>query len=464
MREILSLHVGQAGIKTGDTAWELFCLEQSIKPNGFDVLNDGIMDKFIVDHDDRSTFWNQPSHGVNKFVPNSVFVDLDPTACDELRTGVRSELYNHDDIISGNGSAENNYARGYYNLGKGIIDKVRDRIRKKVEKFDSFQGFFLYHGTGGGTGSGLGSLLLENLAADFAKNPRATISIGSSEEVSATGSDPYNSVFSTHKLLKYSHVTFSLDNEAANNVCKKNLGIGNPTHATINRLMAQAISSITAGIRFGGDMFVDMTEFETNLVPNPRGKFVLSSFAPVISSSKVPVYEIDPSNMTNAAINPDNEISGYLTNCDPRQGKYMAMSLLYRGDVVLKDINSAMREQIDAQRGKSVKFVNWCPAGDVKYPSIHNPPQRFPGDEAVMKSGALCMLANTTAIVENFERMGNKFDNLYSKRAFVQKYLTEGMEESEFVEAREDIRALEKDYEEFNKDAEVEEDMEDDEY
>lgn len=65
------------------------------------------------------------------------------------------------------------------------------------------------------------------------------------------------------------------------------LSIERPSYANLNQLIGQVVSGVTASLRFGGDLNVDMSEFQTNLVPYPRLHFPLISFAPIITCENV---------------------------------------------------------------------------------------------------------------------------------------------------------------------------------
>jgi len=250
----------------------------------------------------------------------------------------------------------------------------------------------------------------------------------------------YNCVLSTHSLLEHTDVSFMVDNEALYDICRRNLDIERPTYTNLNRLIAQIISSLTASLRFDGALNVDVTEFQTNLVPYPRIHFVVSSYAPVISAEKAYHEQLSVAEITNSAFEP----ASMLCKVDPRHGKYMAVCLMYRGDVVPKDVNASVAT---IKTKRTIQFVDWCPTG-FKCGINYQPPTVVPGGDLAKVMRAVAMMSNSTAIAELYSRIDHKFDLMYAKRAFVHWYVGEGMEEGEFSEAREDLAALEKDYEE----------------
>ncbi|KAK0168332.1 hypothetical protein PV327_002149 [Microctonus hyperodae] len=370
MRECISIHVGQAGVQIGNACWELYCLEHGIQPDG-----EMPSDKSIGSGDDSfNTFFSET--GAGKHVPRAVFIDLEPTVVDEVRTGTYRQLFHPEQLITGKEDAANNYARGHYTIGKEIVDLVLDRIRKLADQCTGLQGFLIFHSFGGGTGSGFTSLLMERLSVDYGKKSKLEFAIYPAPQVSTAVVEPYNSILTTHTTLEHSDCAFMVDNEAIYDICRRNLDIERPTYTNLNRLIGQIVSSITASLRFD--------------VPYPRIHFPLVTYAPVISAEKAYHEQLSVSEITNACFEPANQ----MVKCDPRHGKYMACF------------------------------------------------QR-----------AVCMLSNTTAIAEAWARLDHKFDLMYAKRAFVHWYVGEGMEEGEFSEAREDLAALEKDYEEVGMDS-----------
>ncbi|XP_009938775.2 tubulin alpha-1C chain [Opisthocomus hoazin] len=458
MRECISIHIGQAGVQMGNACWELYCLEHGIQADG--TIPGPKQEKPVEPKPEQvdssfETFFCETASG--KHVPRAVFIDLEPTVIDEIRTGTYHALFHPEQLISGKEDAANNYARGHYTIGKEIIDTVLSRIRKMADQCSGLQGFLVFHSFGGGTGSGFTSLLMERLSVEYSKKSKLEFSVYPAPQVSTAVVEPYNSILTTHTTLEHSDCSFMVDNEAIYDICNRNLDIERPTYTNLNRLIGQIVSSVTASLRFNGALNVDLIEFQTNLVPYPRIHFPLTTYAPIISAEKAYHEQLSVPEITNACF----EFSNQMVKCDPRRGKYMACCLLYRGDVVPKDVNAAIAA---IKTRRSIQFVDWCPTG-FKVGINYQPPTVVPGGDLAKVQRAVCMLSNTTAIAEAWARLDHKFDLMYAKRAFVHWYVGEGMEEGEFSEAREDLAALEKDYEEVGRDsADGEEEADEDEY
>jgi tubulin alpha len=176
---------------------------------------------------------------------------------------------------------------------------------------------------------------MERLAHDYVKKPKLEFAIYPAPLISTAVVEPYNSILTTHTTLEHTDCAFLVDNEALYDICRRNLHIERPTYKNLNRLLAQIVSSITASLRFEGTLNVDISDFQTNLIPYPRIHFPLTTYAPVISGSYLKTFlslfyflnfiaertqqeVLSVAEITNSAFEPANQ----MVKCDPRKGKF----------------------------------------------------------------------------------------------------------------------------------------------
>jgi len=98
-----------------------------------------------------------------------------------------------------------------------------------VEKCSGFQGFLIYNSTGGGTGAGLGSLLLEKLSNEYGAVPKISCPVYPGEKLSTSALEPYNSILHTAKMQEHSSVSMCFDIIGLYDRCANNLGIEKPS-------------------------------------------------------------------------------------------------------------------------------------------------------------------------------------------------------------------------------------------
>ncbi|KAK8108533.1 beta-tubulin [Apiospora sp. TS-2023a] len=211
----------------------------------------------------------------NRYTPRAVLVDSKPSTADAVRAGALGRLFRPDSYVvdpSGYGAAKC-WPRGYYGTGAEFLDRVLDAVRREAEVCDCLQGFQMAHSLGGGTGSGLGTLLLEKLRDEFPDRTMATFSVLPSASVSEALVEPYNTVLSINYLIEYSDATFCIDNEFLYNMSQRRTSKPLPPSSTttttyddMTHLTSAIMSGVTTPFRFPGQLNSDLRKLTANMV------------------------------------------------------------------------------------------------------------------------------------------------------------------------------------------------------
>ena len=431
--EIISLHIGQTGLAVGSSCYELFCLEHGINHDGVisRIINGETYDYFFT------KFFNVTAN--EKFVPRSIFIDSDPTLINEIKEGEYKYLFRKEQFISGYEESSHLYSSKYSPNGKEIVKISLDRINHLLESCDNPQGFLIFNSIGGGTGSGLTSLLLEELSNNYSKIYKFCFPIYPSTHNNELSIEKFNSVFSIISSVKYSDIDFIFQNDAISQICINKFYIDKPKYKNINGLISQVISSITSPLRFEDK--IDMSQFVSFLIPFPRLHFLLSSYAPLCSSEIVPYEKFSVAQITNETFYKNS----IFANCNEKENRFIASCLMYRGWVNSGEVIGA----IEAIKSKyKIKFLDWNKTGFKTIINFHRP-YVVPGGDFPCLSSSICRISNTPGINNIFKDLKESYNKMCNKKEVIKPYISEGMEEQEINEAKEEFLKFESDYKEI---------------
>jgi len=448
VREIIHLQVGQCGNQIGLAFWDGVRQEHSINASGIyeGEMTDNNGDD-IPDPLEKCDVYFRPvdpsAPASCKWVPRAVIVDLEPGTTDAIKAHTIGGLFKPDNFCFGANGAGNNWAKGHYTEGAELVDEVLDVVRQEQESCDCPQGFQICHSLGGGTGSGMGTLLLLKIRDAYPDRITTTYSVFPSPKVSDTVVEPYNAVLSSHQLLENSDETFVIDNEALYNIAHNVLKHNAPTYSELNGLIAQAMCGITCSLRFPGKLNGDLRKLGVNLVPFPRLHFFLISQAPLFDAKASQRTTVNVQELISQAYSARN----FYSNVKADDGKYLALSLVFRGNMSTQEVDDKV-EQL--QQKNEDDFVEWIP-NNIKSGIVEVAP--------VDHVASATFIANTTALKGIFQRLATQFGAMYRRKAFLHWYKGEGMDEMEFQEADKNVRDLITEYQD-KQDAVFEEDEE----
>lgn len=431
MREIVHIQAGQCGNQIGANFWETISGEHGLDFNGQYVENIFPSEEKQVRLERVRVYYDEAKG--DKYVPRALLVDLEPGVLNNIKSGNLGSFFRPENMIHATNGAGNNWAKGHYTEGSELVDQVLDVVRKEVESCDCLQGFQFTHSLGGGTGSGMGTLLITKIREQYPEKIMSTFSVVPSPKVSNAVVEPYNATLSIHQLIENTDSVFCIDNDALHDICSKSLGLTHPAYKDLNSLITTVMSGVTCSLRFPGQLNSDVRKLAVNLIPFPRLHFFLVGIAPLTNKTSTDFEKLTVAELTQQIFDPTN----MMAQCDPRRGKYLTASALFRGKISTNDVDEQM---FKVHQKNQALFVPWIP-NNIKSSVCDIPP--------IGHAISATFIANSTSIKALFKRVATQFSSMYRRKAFVHWYLDEGMEEVEFTEAESNIHDLISEYQQY---------------
>ncbi|KAL2869306.1 gamma-tubulin mipA [Aspergillus lucknowensis] len=422
------------GCAVGSQFWQQLCLEHGIS-------QDGNLEEFATEGGDRKDVFFYQSDDT-RYIPRAILLDLEPRVLHGIQSGPYRNIYNPENFFIGQQGigAGNNWGAGYA-AGEVVQEEVFDMIDREADGSDSLEGFMFLHSIAGGTGSGLGSYILERMNDRFPKKLIQTYSVFPDTQAADVVVNPYNSLLAMRRLTQNADSVVVLDNGALSRIVADRLHVQEPSFQQTNQLVSTVMSASTTTLRYPGYMHNDLVGIIASLIPTPRSHFLITSYTPFtgdnIEQAKT-VRKTTVLDVMRRLLQPKNR----MVSINPSKSScYISILNIIRGEADPTDVHKSL---LRIRERRLASFIPWGPASiqvalTKKSPYIQNT-HRVSG----------LMLANHTSVATLFKRIIQQYDRLRKRNAFLEQYkkeapFSDGLDE--FDEARAVVMDLVGEYE-----------------
>lgn len=379
------------------------------------------MEEYAVNGDDRKdVFFYQADD--EHYIPRALLIDLEPRVIHQIQNSEFKNLYNPENYFLGADGAGNNWAKGY-DFAERRQEELMDMIDREADGSDSLEGFVLTHSIAGGTGSGLGSFLLESLNDRFPKKIIQTYSVfPNHDQVSDVVVQPYNSLLTLKRLSLNADATIVLDNSSLNKIAEERLGLQSASIQQTNTLVSTVMAASTTTLRYPGYMNNDLVGMLSSLIPTPRCHFLMTGYTPMVVDKHVSsVKKTTVMDVMRRLLQSKN----IMVSATTKQGAYISILNIIQGDVDATQIHKSLQR---IKEKKLARMIEWGPASiqvalSKRSPYVENP----------HKVSGL-MIANHTNIRELFIKILKNYEAMRSKQVFLDQYKKEKMFQNDFEE------------------------------
>ncbi|KAL2885027.1 Tubulin gamma chain [Ceratocystis lukuohia] len=443
-REIITIQAGQCGNSIGSQFWQQLCQEHGIS-------QDGNLEDFATEGGDRKDVFYYQSDDT-RYIPRAILIDLEPRVLNSIQTSPYGNIYNPENFYIGKSGAgaANNWGDGYQ-TGEHVHEDIIEMIDREAEGSDSLEGFMLLHSIAGGTGSGLGSFLLERLNDRFPKKIIQTYSVF--PDTTNSGDvvvHPYNSILTMRRLTQNADSVVVLDNGALSHIAADRLHVQEPSFAQTNQLVSTVMSASTTTLRYPGYMHNDLVSILASLIPTPRCHFLMTAYTPFtgdqVGQAKT-VRKTTVLDVMRRLLQPKNRM---VSTMPTKKSCYISILNVIQGEVDPTDVHKSL---LRIRERRLATFIPWGPASiqvALTKKSPYIPMNHRLGGNASPRSRCHFSADLCVSILQLFKKIARQFDGMKKRNAFLEAYKkTAPFSENfdEFDESRQVVADLIAEYE-----------------